>query len=248
MPEVTNLKVTIAYDGTDFCGFQRQAQGERTVQGELEKALLKLTDAVPQIIASGRTDSGVHAKGQVINFKTSSRIPLRRWPAAFNSCLPPDLVVWNAEEVAPDFHARYGAKAKTYQYIVSRRRWPDIFLRRYSYHYPVVLEVAAIREAAATLVGLHDFKGFAAAGSSALTTTRHLYQVEIEEQGEELIFMLKGSGFLYKTVRNIVGTLLLIGEGKMAPVMIREILATGKREKAGPTAPPQGLTLLSVQY
>ncbi|NLW55887.1 MAG: tRNA pseudouridine(38-40) synthase TruA [Firmicutes bacterium] len=243
-----NIKLTLAYDGTDFCGFQRQAQGERTVQSELEKALARLTGSVPKLIAAGRTDSGVHAKGQVVNFQTTSRIPTARWTAALNSCLPPDLVVWQAEEVPLEFHARYGAKSKTYQYIVSCRRWPDVFLRRYSYHWPGVLDLKAMGRAAAQLVGEHDFRGFAAAGSTVKTTVRRLYRAEVERRGEEIYFTFQGNGFLYKMVRNMVGTLLLIGERKAAPLLVEEIFAHGDRQAAGPTAPPQGLTLVSVEY
>lgn len=243
-----NLKFTIAYDGTDFCGYQRQGQGERTVQGELEKALFKLTGEVPKLIASGRTDAGTHAKGQVINFVTNSRIPTERWPVAFNTCLPPDVVVWKAEEVSPEFHARYWAKSKTYQYLIDRRRWPDIFLRRFSYHFPQQLQVEAIQQAASFLLGTHDFKGFMAAGSSVINTIRSIYRVEVEEMENQLLFIFEGNGFLYKMVRNIVGTLLVIGEGRMQPTVIREILTNGKREEAGPTAPPQGLTLMKVTY
>ena len=245
---MTKLKLTIAYEGTDFSGFQRQAQGERTVQGELEKALRRLTGEVPKLIAAGRTDAGVHAKGQVVSFTTSSRIPVDRWPAALNANLPSDLIVGQAEAVPSTFHARYGAKTKTYEYIVSRRRWPDLFLRRFSYHYPHFLDVARIREAAAALVGEHDFKGFAAAGSAVATTVRRLDRVAVEEVEEELFFVLKGNGFLYKMVRNIVGTLLLIGSGKAEPALVKEILAHGDRQAAGPTAPPHGLTLVSVEY
>lgn len=243
-----NLKFTIGYEGTDFSGFQRQDQGERTVQGELEKALYKLTGEVPKLIVSGRTDAGTHAKGQVINFVTNSRIPTERWPAAFNTCLPRDVVVWKAEEVSLEFHARYCAKSKTYQYLVDRRPWPDVFLRRFSYHFPRKLQMEAIKQAASFLLGTHDFKGFMAAGSSVINTIRSIYRVEVEEKENQLLFIFEGNGFLYKMVRNIVGTLLVIGEGRMQPTVIREILANGKREEAGPTAPPQGLTLMRVTY
>ncbi|HEY8393070.1 MAG TPA: tRNA pseudouridine(38-40) synthase TruA [Capillibacterium sp.] len=245
---MVNIKLTIAYDGTEFAGYQRQGQGERTVQGELEKALRRLTGTVPKLIAAGRTDAGVHAKGQVVNFTTDSPIPFDRWPAALNSCLPPDLIVWQAEEVPLSFHARYGAKRKTYRYLVSRRRWPDPFLRRYSYHFPWPLKLEPVRTAAAYLLGEHDFKGFSAAGSAVATTVRRLDKVEVTEEGEEICFTLTGNGFLYKMVRNIVGTLLFIGEGKADPLLVREILATGNRQAAGPTAPPHGLTLMTVEY
>jgi len=214
----------------------------------LEKALQRLTGTTPKLIAAGRTDAGVHAKGQVVNFTTESPIPISRWPIALNSCLPPDLIVWQAEEVPFSFHARFGAKTKTYQYIVSRRRWPDLFLRRFSYHFPRPLQVEPIRTAAAYLIGEHDFKGFSAAGSTVATTVRRIDRVEVAEREEELYFTLTGNGFLYKMVRNIVGALLLIGEGKADPSLIRTILTKGDRRMAGPTAPPQGLTLMAVEY
>lgn len=246
--KLVNVKLTIAYEGTEFSGYQRQGKGERTVQGELEKAIQRLTGTAPKLIAAGRTDAGVHAKGQVVNFTTGSPIPISRWPTALNSCLPPDLIVWQAEEVPLSFHARFGAKTKTYQYIVSRRQWPDPFLRRFSYHYPRPLRVEPIRAASAFLVGEHDFKGFSAAGSSVATTVRRLDRVEVTEEGEEICFTLTGNGFLYKMVRNIVGTLLLIGEGKADPGLVRTILTKGDRQAAGPTAPPHGLTLMAVEY
>lgn len=214
----------------------------------MEKALQRLTGTTPKLIAAGRTDAGVHAKGQVVNFTTESPIPISRWPIALNSCLPPDLIVWQAEEVPFSFHARFGAKTKTYQYIVSRRRWPDLFLRRFSYHFPRPLQVEPIRTAAAYLIGEHDFKGFSAAGSTVATTVRRIDRVEVAEREEELYFTLTGNGFLYKMVRNIVGALLLIGEGKADPSLIRTILTKGDRRMAGPTAPPQGLTLMAVEY
>ena len=243
-----NVKLTIAYDGTDFCGFQRQAKGERTVQGELEKALIALTGERPKLIAAGRTDAGAHAKGQVVNFTTKSRIPIDRWAAALNSRLPADLIAGPAEAVPAVFHARYDAKAKTYQYLVSCRPWPDVFLRRYCLHYPYGLSVEKMRGAATLLVGEHDFRGFAAAGSAVQTTVRHLYRAEVNDRGDEVYFTFEGNGFLYKMVRNMVGTLLSIGEEKMVPEMVTKILTSGQREKAGPTAPPHGLTLLAVEY
>src|SRR5690606_4620474 len=142
------IKLTIAYEGTEFSGYQRQAQGERTVQGELEKALQRLTGQVPKLIAAGRTDAGVHAKGQVVSFTSTARIPVDRWPAALNANLPPDIIVYQAEAVPSSFHARYSAKTKTYQYIVSRRRWPTLSLRRLSYHYAYALKATKFREPA----------------------------------------------------------------------------------------------------
>lgn len=246
--ETRNLKFTIAYDGTDFAGFQRQTQGERTVQDVLEKALKRLTGEIPKLTAAGRTDAGVHARGQVVNFLTASGIPLERWLAALNSNLPADVVAWRVEEVPMDFNARYAAKRKTYQYRLYRAPWPDVFLRNYTYHYPYELDVKKMKTAAGYLLGKNDFRAFSAAGSPVRTTVRNLMRLDINEETDEIRFTLEADGFLYKMVRNIVGTLLLVGEGRVSPETVRAILTSRRRENAGPTAPPQGLCLVKVEY
>ena len=246
--EKINLKVTIAYDGTEFAGFQRQGAGERTVQEELEKALLKLTGENVNLTAAGRTDAGVHARGQVINFHTAGKIPLSRWLPALNSVLPRDVVAWRVEEAPEDFHARYQAKSKIYQYRLLRRPWPDVFRRHYCLHYPYALQVEPMKEAASHLTGYHDFAAFSAIGSGVKTTKRNLLRLEIEEHGDELLFTLEADGFLYKMARMIVGTLLMVGRGKIPPEEVKSILDSRKKGAAGPTAPPHGLCLVRVLY
>jgi len=243
-----NLKFTIAYDGTEFAGFQRQGGGERTVQGVLENALFKLTGEDPKLTSAGRTDAGVHARGQVINFFTAGKIPLHRWLHALNSNLPRDVVAWRVEKVPEQFHARYRARSKIYQYRLLRRQWPDVFLRNYCLHYPYDLQVEQMKQAACYLKGYHDFAAFAAAGSAVKTTKRNLLRLEIEDKGDELFFNLEADGFLYKMARSIVGTLLMVGRGKTTPEEIKSMLAGRKREAAGPTAPAHGLCLVRVLY
>lgn len=243
-----NLKCVIAYDGTNFSGFQVQAKGERTVQGVLEETLTKLTGEKIRITAAGRTDAKAHAAGQVINFFTSSQIPVSRWAAAFNTNLPADLVVLEVTEAPPDFHARYWARKKTYRYRIHQSRWPDVFLRSYSYHFPFPLEIDRMRKAAGILVGKHDFCAFTATGGSSQTTVRNLYRLDLIKKAEEVHFFLEADGFLYKMARNIVGTLLLVGTGKIAPAEVGEVLLSKDRKNAGPTAPPHGLCLLHVEY
>lgn len=246
--EKINLKFTIAYDGTEFAGFQRQGAGERTVQGVLEQALFKLTGENLNLTAAGRTDAGVHARGQVINFYTASKIPLHRWLHALNSVLPRDVVARRVEKVPEQFHARYQAKSKIYQYRLLRRPWPDVFLRNYCLHYPYNLQVEPMKQAASYLTGYHDFAAFASAGSGVKTTKRNLLRLEIEENGDELFFTLEADGFLYKMARSIVGTLLMVGREKIPPEEVKSILNSRNREAAGPTAPPHGLCLVRVLY
>lgn len=245
-----NIKLTIAYDGTDFSGFQRQAKGERTVQGVLERALYRITgeDKTLRLTAAGRTDARVHAVGQVVNFFTKSRLPVEKWPAALNANLPADVAVTSAQEVGKDFHARYAAKKKTYQYRIYRGKDKDIFLRNYTYHYPYSLNVEEMRKSAGYLLGEHSFKAFAASGSSVQNFVRNLTRLDLEEYGEELRITMEANGFLYKMARNIVGTLLLVGEGRLAPQEVERILRSEDRKQAGPTAPPHGLFLLRVEY
>jgi len=245
-----NIKLTMAYDGTDFCGFQRQAQGERTVQGVLEKALFRLTGEFDtlRLTAAGRTDARVHALGQVANFFTKSRIPVDRWVDALNSNLPPDVAILEAQEVSLDFHARYAAKKKTYHYRIYRETRQDVFLRNYTLYYPYKLENKQMQEAAGILVGEHNFQAFTASGSSVKNHVRNLTKLEVSEVGAEVRIIVEADGFLYKMARNIVGTLLLVGETKLTPAAVEEILKCGRREKAGPTAPPHGLFLVKVEY
>lgn len=243
-----NIKLTLAYDGTDWHGWQVQ-KNATTIQGNLENALAKITNESIRVTGASRTDAGVHAKGQVCNFYTDSRIPLERVPYALNANLPPSIVVLTAREVASDFHARYQATGKRYVYDITNRNMPSALRRRYSYHVVQVLDLRAMKLAASFLQGQHDFKAFQAVGSSVKSTIRHLRKLVVEEQeaGRVLIYA-EGDGFLYNMVRILVGTLLEVGIGKRSPADMGAILASQDRCMAGPTVPPHGLCLEKVFY
>ncbi|HAA90101.1 MAG TPA: tRNA pseudouridine(38-40) synthase TruA [Peptococcaceae bacterium] len=243
------LKLVLEYDGSGFHGFQKQTgTGLRTVQEVLENALKNLTGEEIQVHGAGRTDAGVHALGQVVHFATSASIPASRFPAALNGCLPPDLVVLRAEEVDPSFHARYSALAKKYCYVVWNQEKPSALLRNYCFHYPVPLDAGLMSKGAAFFEGVHDFRSFSASGSSAKTTTRHLFSFKVQRKRGFVVFTVTADGFLYKMVRLMVGTLLEVGRGKLLPEAVREILETRRRGLGGPAAPPQGLYLVRVYY
>lgn len=247
---ISNIKLVLQYDGTDFNGWQTQEgqTGARTVQGELSQALARILDEPVTVIGAGRTDSGVHARGQVAGFRTSRTIPEGKWPAALNSVLPEDIRVIFAEEVCPEFHPQFDAKKKMYCYNILNDDNGDVFLRRYSYHIRQPLDVESMREASKRLLGTRNFVSFCASGSSAKTFERSVYQAEFFTQGKLLVFQISANGFLYKMVRTIVGTLLEIGRGKQSPDWIESVIEARDRKHAGPTAPPQGLFLEKVWY
>ncbi len=242
-----NYKCIIQYDGTDYCGYQRQ-KDLPTIQEFLERALEKIYQSSMTVYASGRTDSGVHALGQVIHFHAEEIVPTDKIPYAMNSLLPPDIVVLKAEEVNADFHARFDAVRKTYEYRIDNRRIPSPFHRRYSLHVPKLLDVDAMTQAAPLIVGTHDFSAFHAAGSSVTDSVRTVYQSQVDTDGTWIVYTVTADGFLYNMVRIIVGTLLEIGKGKMAPSEILDIVHSRDREKAGPTVAAQGLFLKEVTY
>jgi tRNA pseudouridine38-40 synthase len=243
------LKVTLEYDGTHFAGFQKQSGTDlRTVQGVLEESLVRLTGKETPITGAGRTDSGVHALGQVVHFETGSSIPVERFCRALNGKLPPDIKALDAVEVDASFHARRSASGKKYRYLVFNSRKPLALWRNYCYRFPFPLEMARVKECAAVLTGEHDFRAFSAAGSSVKSTVRHLYSVDAEQQGDWVRFSVIGNGFLYKMMRLIVGTLLETGCEKLSPGQVKQILEKGERGRGGFTAPPQGLYLVQVYY
>lgn len=243
------LKCIINYDGSRFSGFQIQPK-KRTVQGELEKALMKMHKGSHiRIQASGRTDTGVHALGQIIHFDSPYDIPTSNWKQALNTLLPDDLYVKGVIVVPSTFHARYDAVEKEYRYYVWHEKEPDVFKRNYAYHFPYKLDISAIQKACTYLEGTHDFTTF----SSAKATTkgskeRTLYQVSCIKQGNEIEFILRGNGFLYNMVRIIVGVLLDIGQGRRKPSDIEHLLAQKDRQLVGETIPSQGLYLWRVAY
>jgi len=247
------LKLVLAYDGTDFSGWQVQPQAA-TIQGTLSSAIGRLTGekVLPQ--GSGRTDAGVHALGQVATFTTESRIPAENFVKALNDVLPPSIRVLEATEVPADFHARRSARAKTYRYRIYRGAICPPLLARYVWHYPYPLDEAAMSAAAATVAGEHDFTSFAAVDSERsqdereFSNIRQLFSSSWERQAEELVYTVRGNGFLHHMVRNLVGTFILVGKGTLKPGDTQRILEARDRSAAGATAPPTGLYLVSVEY
>ncbi|MFY4777194.1 tRNA pseudouridine(38-40) synthase TruA [Metabacillus sp. RGM 3146] len=242
------LKCKISYDGTGFSGYQVQP-GKRTVQGEVEKALSVLHKNKPvKVTASGRTDAGVHAAGQIIHFDTELSIPMERWPKALCSLLPEDIVLSEAEEVPADFHARFDVKQKEYRYMINRAIMPNVFTRNQAYHYPYTLNISSMEEAGKLLTGTHDFTSFCSAKTEVEDRVRTIYQFEILEEGDLLIFRFAGSGFLYNMVRILTGTLLDAGRGVIKPEAIPAIMEAKDRNRSGKTAPAHGLYLWRVDY
>lgn len=242
-----NIKCVIAYDGTGYCGWQMQA-GDRTVQGVVEDALSAILKHPVRVTASGRTDAGVHALGQVINFTTGTGIPVQGMLRGLNSILPDDVAVLSACEAAMDFHARFHARSKTYAYVMDTTPVRNPFVQRYALHVGGPLDVEAMRAAAHSLEGEHDFASFQAAGSEVRTTVRTLYISEVIMKEDKVYLWMQGSGFLRHMVRNIAGTLLLVGRRRLDPADMHGIMALRDRSRAGPTAPPQGLYLVGVAY
>jgi len=242
-----NIKLTIEYDGTGYHGWQRQ-ENALSVQEVLEKALSKLTGSEVVLTSSGRTDTGVHALGQVANFFTQSTIPAERISLAVNNLLPDDIVVKKSEEVPPDFHSRFSATGKKYRYLIYNSRIPSAFMRNRAYHVYEALDLEAMKKASQYFLGEHDFAGFMASGSSVKTTVRTIYDVSLEKSGDLIEFQITGSGFLYNMVRIIAGTLVEVGKGKIRPDDIKGILESRDRTLAGITAPAHGLYLVEVYY
>jgi len=241
-------KCIVAYDGTRYAGYQVQPN-KITVQSEIEAALTKLhKDAPVKITASGRTDAGVHAKGQVIHFDSSLNIPLSKWELALNSSLQDDIVIMSVEEVEESFHARFDAAGKEYRYFVNRLGKRDPFKRNYAYQYPYSLNISEMKKAAASLIGTHDFTSFCSAKTEVDDKVRKISEIELCEEGDQLIFRFVGNGFLYNMVRILVGTLLEVGSGARTAESMLEILDMKDRSAAGKTAPAHGLYLWKVFY
>ncbi|AKL97020.1 tRNA pseudouridine synthase A [Clostridium aceticum] len=242
-----NIMIDIEYDGTNYNGWQMQINGI-TIQQKIMEAVKKLTGEDVTINGSGRTDAKVHARGQVANFYSTSKIPIKRFPIAINHFLPDDITILEAREVPIDFHARYWAQGKIYSYQVNHQTQRSALLRNYSYHFPYQLELDKMEKAAGLLIGTHDFKGFMSSGSSVKSTVRSIYAIKIEKNKNSIWMTFEGSGFLYNMVRIMVGTLLEVGNGRRSMEAVQEALKLGNREKAGHKAPPQGLFLDKVFY
>jgi tRNA pseudouridine38-40 synthase len=244
-----NIKLTIEYDGTNYSGWQVQENGP-SIQEEIEKALGKITGEKVRIVGSGRTDAGVHARGQTASFRTVSRVPAERFSYALNSMLPRDIVINDSCEVPLDFHARYSAKGKKYSYLILNSKFPSALLRNYAYHinYCERLDIGKLRAAAGYFIGTYDFSGFMSAGSSITDTVRTIYELNVSNDGELIKLEYKGSGFLYNMVRILAGTLIAVGSGKLAPGALARAIQSKNRLDLGPTAPANGLTLMKVYY
>ena len=258
-----NLRLILSYDGAEFAGWQVQP-GRTTVQGALASAIGRLSgeNVLPQ--GSGRTDAGVHALAQVASFATASAIPLENWMKALNHILPASIRVLEVAEAPPEFHARKSARAKTYRYRIYRGAVCPPIMARYVWHYPYPLEESAMLVAAGVLVGEHDFTSFAAVAPERVermaaeenirtndirtTNVRTIFTSTWTRAAEELIYTVRGSGFLHHMVRNLVGTFLLIGKGTLSLEDLQRILDARDRTAAGPTAPASGLYLVAVEY
>jgi tRNA pseudouridine38-40 synthase len=243
-----NLKLIIEYDGSRYHGWQRQKE-DRSIQAEIEKALKTITASSVTLIGSGRTDAGVHARGQVANFKCDTRLEPETIVNALNSLLEEDIVIQACEPVDTSFHARYDARSKVYQYRILNRPVPAAIGRQYSWFIRKPLNQEAMRAAIAHLIGQHDFKTFEGSGSASQQTTRHIYAAELTEQNSGLLmFEIEADGFLRYMVRSIVGTLVDVGLGKITPADFKSILDSRDRSRAGVTAPARGLILVKVNY
>jgi tRNA pseudouridine38-40 synthase len=242
------FKVTFSYDGTGFAGFQLQPR-QRTVQGELEAVLTKLHKGKPsKVIGSGRTDAGVHAKGQVVHFDSEIDMGLSKWLIAFNTNLPADIVILNVEKADESFHARYNTTGKEYRYLVHLSSKGDPFVRNYAYQFRYKLDIQAIKESVNYLIGTHDFTSFCSAKTEMQNKVRTIEKIELVQEGEQLMFRFVGNGFLYNMVRILVGTLMEVGAGRKTPESIPGILEGKDRNLAGKTAPAHGLYLWEVYY
>ncbi len=241
------IKLIVAYDGTDYCGWQIQPNGI-TVEEVLNRALSRLTGEEIRVIGASRTDAGVHARGNIAALDTASTIPAERFAYAVNPLLPEDIVVVKSEEVPQDWHPRYQNSVKTYEYRILNREMPDPLKRKYTWHVSFPLDIDKMREAAEHLKGQHDFRSFCSVHTAVKSTVRTIYTLDIVKSGDEIIIRISGNGFLYNMVRIIAGTLAEVGRGFRTPEDVRDLLTAKEREQAGATAPPQGLTLIRIEY
>ncbi|HEY5315267.1 MAG TPA: tRNA pseudouridine(38-40) synthase TruA [Pirellulales bacterium] len=245
------FKLTLAYDGTAYAGWQLQA-GHPTLQGALEAALADLTGNLVRVIGSGRTDSGVHALGQVVSFTADTPLTPDALTRALNARLPDDIAVLTAEEAAPGFHAIHDAVAKRYRYVLHDGRVRDVFSQRYAWHLRTRVDADLMHQAAQHWLGRHDFKSFQSSGSRRITTERTVSDISVVRgwhgDGDLVVLEVEADGFLYNMVRAMVGTLVTIGRGKQPIDWAGEVLAAGNRKLAGMTAPAHGLFMLHVRY
>ena len=241
------IRTIIQYDGTNYVGWQTQPNGI-AVQEKIEQAIFEVTGERSSLQGSGRTDSGVHARAQVAHFDTEARMAADKFAIALNTHLPADIRVLYSEEVSPDFHARFSAKEKQYRYFVQTGPHADVFARKYALHAYMPLDLDLMNEAAALVVGTHDFSAFMSTGREVETAVRTLSLSRWEKQGKFLVYTVQGNGFLYNMVRILVGTMVGMGNGRIPKDSMEKALASLSRKDAGPTAPPHGLVLWRVKY
>ncbi len=241
------IKLTVAYDGTAYHGWQFQP-GCPTIEGELNKSLSALLEKETTVIGASRTDAGVHGLCNIAVFDTDSRIPGNKFSYALNQRLPEDIRIRASREVEADFHPRKAASLKTYEYRILNEEFADPLQQRYAHFTYVPLEPEKMQEAAAYLVGEHDFASFCAAGSTAETTVRRIHKLQVEREGSLIKIRVTGNGFLYNMVRIIAGTLMEAGKGRIRPEEVKGILEARDRSKAGPTAPAKGLILVKYEF
>ena len=243
-----NIRLLLQYEGTRYQGWQRQQSTENTIQGKLEQLLAKMCGEAIEVQGSGRTDAGVHARGQVANFRTDCEMPVEDMLAYINRYLPEDIAVIEVSEAAPRFHSRLNARGKHYEYRVINSIIPDVFQRRYALEVPEALDVQAMERAASYLLGEHDFKSFTSAKRGKKSTVRRIDEIKITREGSLLCFSFKGSGFLHHMIRILTGTLLEVGMGKRSPESMEDVLRSQDRALAGPLIPAKGLTLVEVYF
>ena len=251
-----NLKIVVEYDGTNYAGWQVQNRRQKTedrrqkttVQERLEKALSRILQEQIKVIGSGRTDSGVHALGQVANFKTKSRLKSKNIQAALNSSLPADIRIKHVQDVEQSFHARFSARSKLYRYTILNQAFHSPHLRHFSHLVKYPLNVGKIRQAAQYLVGRHNLRSFQAIDKRERSSVRTIKRLQVRRKDRLIFLDIEASGFLYRMVRNIVGTLIEAGRGRLQPEEIKKILKAKNRAYAGPCAPAKGLCLVDVRY
>lgn len=241
------VKLTLSYDGTAYAGYQIQPNGI-TIQQRLEEALFNLYKTEILTVASGRTDAGVHALGQVVSFVAPDTVPVEKIYLAINTFLPPDIRAVKSERVDDDFNARYSAKKKTYEYTLYFGEVENPILERFAVMISSKVDLEKMKECAKIFIGEHDFKCFCSSGSSVKTTVRKVYDIELNKSGEILKISVTGNGFLYNMVRILIGTLVKVGEGDLEISSVEKMLQSGDRNLGGKTFPAKGLTLKSVEY
>lgn len=241
------IRLIISYDGTNYCGWQVQINGI-TVEEVINKTLSELLKEKVEVIGASRTDSGVHAMGNIAVFDTETKIPAEKISFALNQRLPDDIRIQKSEEVDIDFHPRYCDSTKTYEYKILNRKFPDPLVRLYTHFVYIPLNIELMKEAAGYIVGEHDFASFCSSGSQVKTTVRTIYSLDIKKENDIISIKISGNGFLYNMVRIIVGTLMKVGLKVYPPNHVKEIMDSKDRYMAGPKAPAKGLTLLEIDY